>query len=180
MKKIFATIIGSLFISAILVSCGPTSNDAIKYNDELVNQQTKVFEKETVLIDAISKNMPDKLEGLYSDLKKQVDESISAVEKMDAFDGKTDFKDAAMKVFNTYKDVTANEYNDMIKYSKIPDSLYTQEDDDKVIELSKKIDDKLNKSVDDFIQIQKSFAGKYKFELTADKTEKKEVKKVNE
>jgi hypothetical protein len=174
MKKLFA-IISSLFVSAILVSCGPSTDDAVKYNDELVNQQTKVFEKETALIEAISKNMPEKLDLLYGDLKKQIDESIAAVDKMESFDGKTDFKDAAMKVFTAYKEVVDNEYKEMIKYSKVPDTLYTPEDDDKVIALSKKIDDKLNKSVDDFVQVQKSFAEKYKFELTSESKEQKET-----
>jgi hypothetical protein len=166
MKKIFATIIGFLFVSTLLVSCGPSADDAIKYNEELVNQQTKIFDKESALIEVISKNMPEKLDGLCAELSKQIDESISIVEKMDAFDGKTELKDAALKVFKTYKDVVSNEYKSMIAYSKTPDSLYTQEDDDKVMELSNKIDEKLNKAIDEFVELQKQFASKYKFELT--------------
>ena len=121
-----------------MVSCGPSSNDAIKYNDELVNQQNKVYEKESALLDAISKNMPNKLDLLFTDLSKQIDESSEAVEKMNAFDGKTEMKDAVLKIFAAYKGVASNEYKNMIMYSKIPDSLYTPGDDDKVLELSKK------------------------------------------
>ena len=171
MKKIFAAILSSLFVSALLVSCGPSTDEAIKYNDALVSQQTKVFEKESALIEAISKNMPEKFDILLAELSIQVDSSTDAVKKMDAFDGKSDLKDAALKVFATYREVVDSNYNAMIKYAKTPDSLYTQEDDDKVIELSKKIDDKLNKAVEDFVTLQKSFAGKYKFELNGNNTE---------
>lgn len=180
MKKLFITILSSLFVSAILVSCGPTTDDAIKYNDALVSQQTKVFEKESALIEAISKNMPEKFDALLNDLSKQIDSSTDAVKKMEAFDGKNDLKDAALKVFATYKDEVGGDYAEMIKFAKTPDSLYTQEDDDKVIEMSKKIDDKLNKAVEEFVSLQKSFAGKYKFELNnsendLEKADKKET-----
>lgn len=149
-----------------MVSCGPSTNEAIKYNDELVNQQNKVYEKESALLDAISKNMPDKLDLLFSDLSKQIDESTKAIEKMDAFDGKTEMKNAVLKIFATYKEVMSNEYKKMIAYSKIPDSIYTPGDDDKVLELSKKIEDKINKAIEEFVDLQKKFASKYKFELT--------------
>jgi hypothetical protein len=171
MKKLFATVLSSLFISSLLVSCGPSTDDAVKYNDALVSEQTKVFEKESALIEAISKNMPEKFDVLLAELSVQVDSSADAVKKMNAFDGKSDLKDAALKVFATYRSVVDSNYRDMIKYAKTPDSLYTQEDDDKVIELSKKIDDKLNKAVEDFVSLQKSFAGKYKFELNGNASE---------
>lgn len=177
MRKLFSTIIGSLFVSAMLVSCGPTTDDAVKYNDELVAQQTKVFEKESALIEAISKNIPDKLDLLCADLSKQIDESTEAVKKMESFDGKTEMKDAAMKVFIAYKEVTDKEYKEMIKFAKTPDSLYTPEDDNKLIEVSKKIDDKLNKAVDEFVQLQKEFAEKYKFELSGSEKEAVKEKK---
>jgi len=172
MKKLFTTIIGSLFVSAILVSCGPTTDDAIKYNDALVDQQKKVLQKESALIEVISKNTPDKLESSYNDLLNQIKESAEIVQKMEAFDGKTDMKDAVLKVFEAYKNAAENDYIEMINLAKTPDALYTQETDDKVIDLSKKIDDKLNKAVDAFIVKQKEFAEKYKFELTATGKEK--------
>jgi hypothetical protein len=165
MKKIFTTIIGSLFVSAILVSCGPTTDNAIAYNDALVNQQKKVLQKESVLIEIISKNKPDKLDSSYNDLLTQIKESIDVVKKMEAFDGKTDMKDAVLNVLEAYKDAAENDYSEMINLAKTPDTLYTQETDNKVIDLSKKIDDKLNTAVDTFIAKQKEFAEKYKFEL---------------
>jgi len=177
MKKLFAIFTVSLFASTILLSCGPSSDDAIKYNNDLVEQRTKVIEKENALTEAISKNMPEKLDILYSEMNKQIDESIEAVNKMYGFDGKTDMKDAVMKLLTTYKEVAGSEYKEMLKYTKIPDSLYTQEEDDKVMELSKKIDDKLNKVDDDFIQAQKLFAEKYQFVPTAEvPIEKEEIK----
>jgi len=172
MKKIIS-VFSLLFAMTLLISCGPTSNDAIKYNDSLVDLQSKIFEKESALIDAISKNTSDKIDPLYKDLLTQIDKAKDTLEKIGSFDGKTEMKDAVMKVFSTYKGVATNEYPEIIKLAKMPDSLYTQDDDNKKIDLSKKIDDELDKAVNDFLEIQKSFAVKYKFELSTAEKEKK-------
>ncbi|NTW32368.1 MAG: hypothetical protein HGB12_07055 [Bacteroidetes bacterium] len=171
MKKIIFFI--SLFIVAGLISCGPYSDDAVKYNDELVEQQTKVFEKESILIDAINKNMPEKLDTALNSLVDQVKESTEATEKIKEFEGGTELKDAALKVLSTYKGVIQKEYIEMIKIAKTPDSLYTQEDDNKIIDISKKIDDKLNQIIESFIKKQKEFSNKNKFELPLKEIEKK-------
>lgn len=157
----------------MLISCGPTSDDAIKYNDLLVGQQTKVFEKESALIDALQKNANDKIDPLYKELLAQIDKASDTLEKIGKFDGKTDMKDAVAKVLATYKTVATNEYPEMIRISKMPDSLYSQDDDNKRMDLSKKIDDELDKSVNDFLEVQKAFSVKYKFELSVAEKEKK-------
>ena len=173
MKKLLISTISSLFILTGFNSCGPNTDDAVKYNDTLVEQQTKVFEKESFLIEAISKNVPEKLDTALNNLVKQVKESTETTEKIKDFDGENELKSAALKVFLVYKDVTQKEYIEMIKIAKTPDTLYTQEDDNKIIDISKKIDDKLNKIIDSFIQKQKEFSNKYKFELPIKETEKK-------
>jgi AAA15 family ATPase/GTPase len=158
---------------AMFISCGPTSDDAIKYNDSLVNLQSKVFEKESALIDAMDKNTTDKIDPLYKDLLTQIDKASDTLEKIGKFGDKTDMKDAVMKVLATYKSVATNEYPEIIRIAKMPDSLYSPEEENKRIDLSKKIDDELDKVVNDFLEVQKGFSVKYKFELSTAEKEKK-------
>jgi hypothetical protein len=172
MKKMIS-VFSLLCAMTMIISCGPTSDDAIKYNDTLVNMQSRVFDKESALIDMVGKNTPDKIDPLYKDLLTQIDKATDTLEKIGGFDGKTDMKDAVSKVLATYKLVATNEYTEIIKLAKMPDSLYTQDDDNKKIDLSKKIDDELDKAVNDFLEVQKGFAVKYKFELTTAEKEKK-------
>jgi len=172
MKKIIS-VLGVFLALTMLISCRPTSDDAIKYNDLLVAQQTKVFEKESALIDALQKNANDKIDPLYKDLLAQIDKAKDTLEKIGKFDGKTDMKDAVAKVLATYKAVATSEYPEMIRISKMPDSLYSQDDDNKRMDLSKKIDDELDKSVNDFLEVQKAFSVKYKFELSVAEKDKK-------
>jgi hypothetical protein len=78
-----------------------------------------------------------------------------------------------MKVLATYKSVATNEYPEIIRIAKMPDSLYSPEEENKRIDLSKKIDDELDKVVNDFLEVQKGFSVKYKFELSTAEKEKK-------
>lgn len=164
MKKTVRVIYFALLMLFWLVSCGPTSEEAVIYNNKIVEQQAGIYEKETALTEAIGKNFPGKFSVLHASMIKQIDSAIVIVKKMKSFDGKTDMKDAALKLLAAYKDVAENEYSELIKYARVPDSIYTQQDDDKVMEMSKKIFAKLNKSEEDFFMVQKTFAEKYKFE----------------
>ena len=165
MKKFAIAVIGSLFLSAVLVSCGPTKEDAIKYNDELIKEQTKVLEAESAIFDAVTNN-PSKLDASFESLKSQVKESTEAVEKMKAFDGKTDFKDALLKLFTTFKGLNEKEFAEYISIGKLQGNDFTPEKGDRMISLGKTIDDAVLKANDDFIKTQKEFAAKYKFELS--------------
>jgi len=173
MKMKINYVLVALFFVVAMISCGPTSENAKKYDDELVDQLAKVYSKEAALIDAISKKTPEKLDFLFTDLSKQVDSSLASVKKMDNFDGKSDMKDAAVLVFNAYQDAIATDYKNIIILAKISDTLYTPADDDKKIELSKKIDAKINKANDKFLELEKGFISKYKIEIEAKETEKK-------
>jgi hypothetical protein len=169
MKKVLSTLFGSLVLSVLMVSCAPTTDDAIKYNDALVDQQTKVIKAEDALIQAISQNTPEKLDEALNGLVKQIAASEEAVSKMEAFDGKTDYKDAALSLFKAYKNAAEKEYPEIIKIAKTPNEEYSQDMDDQLMTLSKAVDEKLNKEIEAFVAKQKEFSEKYKFELTTNK-----------
>ena len=143
----------------------------------LVNQLTKVYDRESHLIDVISKKAPQKVHALFKNLKLQVDSATANVSKMGTFDGKTELRDAALRVFNAYKDAFADDYIELIKIAKIPDSLYSPDDDDKKIDLCKKIDKKINKANNDFKELEKGFISKYKIEIIPEVKEQEKGKK---
>ena len=165
MKNLFSFL---LIISSLLclVSCGPTSDEAVKYNDKLVELQSGIFEKENDLADAMSKNLSNKLKPAYDSLCLEVKKSNEEAKKIEAFDGTTELRDAAIKIFEAYTVVIEKDYPEIIKYYQIPDSLYTQETDDKIISLSEKIDSLLDKPIAAFSARQKEFSEKYKFDLS--------------
>lgn len=162
MKQLF--IIAVIF--TLFVSCGPSKDDAVKYNDAIVEQEMLIINKEDSLIEAISRNQSDKAERLYKDFVSQINSSTEKINKTDAFDHEKAFREAALELFKSYKSAAENEYADMMKITRIPDEVYTKEDDDKLIDLSKTVFDKLNIELGKFSKAQKNFADKYKLELT--------------
>ena len=163
MKKLIYMMFGALVLVSFF-ACGPTKEDAIKYNDAIITEQRKVVEKENDLTGAIKGNAPD-LDGILKKLSAQVDESTAIVTKMESFDKKTDFKDATLKLFAVYKDVADNEYKAWLLNLKTP----IDKVDDKVLneetELVNKINGKIDKALAEFTKAQDEFAAKYKFEI---------------
>jgi hypothetical protein len=163
MKKSIYMMIGALMLTSFF-ACGPTKEDAIKYNDSIITEQRKVVDKENELTGAI-KNNAGNLDEILAGLSKQVEESTAAVTKMEDFDKKSDFKDAALKLFAAYKDVASNEYKAWLLNLKTP----AEQVDDKVLDeekvLVQKINEKIDKALGDFTKAQEDFAAKYKFEI---------------
>lgn len=160
------TFLGLLFIGICLVSCGPTKEDAIRYNDAITFEQTKVVDAENRLTDAVKQGTNYELDKALDKLSVQVDSSTAIVKEMEAFDGKTDMKDAALALFAAYRSVIDNEYNAWMINLQTP----ADEVDDQILdeekELINAINDKLNKASDDFKRTQNNFALTYKFLLS--------------
>lgn len=165
MKKIFFPVLCFILFTSIAPSYSQTKEDAIKYNDSLVDEQKKVIKAEDALILVISQNTPEKLDEALNGLVNQIAASEEAVSKMEAFDGKTDYKDAALSLFKAYKTAAKKEYPKIVKIAKTPNDAYTQKMDDQLMKLSKEVDEKLNKEIEAFVAKQKEFSSKYKFEF---------------
>lgn len=157
-----------VMLTAVLffTACGPTTDDAIKYNDQIIDQQVKIIGTIDNLYDALEKwTNHGGMDAAYQNAMKQVELGTADVSAMDKFDGSTEFKDAALKLFGIYKSVLDNEFKEMIAINKLPDDQYTTEMKAKFDQLNdmafKKMDDGLN----ELQVVQNRFAAKYKFEI---------------
>lgn len=170
MKKFLSFVLLTLSVTLFLASCAPTKEDAMDYNDKIIREQKKVVQGEKDLINAIKKNLTkgNTLDELLNDLSKQIDESKKIVEEMDKFDGKSDFKDAALKFFASYRDVVDNEYKAWLENMKTPAELVTDDVLYEEDELINAINRKLDKATNDFLDAQKDFAAKYQFKLASE------------
>lgn len=167
--KNFISFSFTLFIfSIVFFSCGPTSEDAAKYNDALVEQEAKVFNAEMALTSALIKNQPTAvIDTAYNNLVKQLKASTDSVKNAGMFDGNTTLKDALLDLFSTYNTVTTKDYPEIIQLNKINDTLVTMaEDFDKKIEITDRIDSILNAAVDKFEKVHWDFAKKYRLDFT--------------
>jgi len=164
LKFILFTAITALFL---FNACGPTKQDAIDYNDKIIREQKKIIQGENDLVKAI-KNTSVKvstLNELREDLSKQIDESKQIFEELNKIGGNSDFKDAAIKFADAYKEVVDGEYAEWLTTIDIPDSLVSDDIIDREEELVFLINSKLDKANNDFIGAQKDFAAKFKIKL---------------
>jgi hypothetical protein len=171
MKTKISAILSTFIVVMFFVSCGPSKEDAIKYNDKIIYEQRKVVDSENDFIRYIKTGTisNDKLDENYNSLSKQVEESIAIVNKIDAFDGKTDLKDATLQFFSVYKSVVDKEYKEWVLNLKTPLDQVDQKvmDEEKLI--VKTINNKLDNANSIYKIAQNNFAVKYKFEIAKDK-----------
>lgn len=163
-KTITVMLLGLIVLFA--VSCKPSTEDAINYNDKIIDQQVMIIEKINALYKALDDyTNHERMDRAYNDAVKQVELGTEEVTKLKDFGGSSEFKDGALKLFGIYKSVLSNEFKKMIEISKLPDDLYTTE---KEAEWKKMDDDAFNKmdvGLNELKSIQKSFADEYKFDI---------------
>jgi len=146
---------------AMLISCKPSKEDALKYNDALVNEEILVIKAESAFTDAVINNRQNELDSLYQIFLKQIDISIANVNNIKPIGDENKFKDATLSLLSTYKSVVNNEYAEVLEIAKVPDDEFTQEHNNNMNLLSEKIDEKLEKEIQNFLNAQKELAKKY-------------------
>ncbi len=188
MKRINAVVlIGGIccFILA-LASCKPSPDKAMEYYNKVLDCQQAVLEKEDALIilinkemnktlaDSASANIPQTTDTLdnrtmidatYAEFCAQIVKSQSQLKETGAFNNKTELLDAATSLLDTYKKLSENEYKEVVGIVKIPSSIYTNEDDNRFLDLTERIDTCLQTQIDQFTRCCKSFAREYQFEI---------------
>jgi hypothetical protein len=150
----------------ILNGCTPSPDEARTYNDQLMLLENPLSQKENAFIEQLSSDKSaDKIKVAYDELVKQSEETISNVEKIEAFDNNTEYLDAAKEYFKTIKSLVDNEYKTMAALAaKNPEEI-TDEDSKKYDELALSVEEKSKKVLGKVQNEQHVFAEKYKFEI---------------
>lgn len=163
MKKVFGLL--SLVIVMMLVACGPTPEQAAAYNDKIIDEQIAIVDKIDALVESYQYYVPADMDAAYSSAMNQVTTGITNVTALEDFDGKTEFKDAALELFNAYKTVLESEHREMVQIYKIPDEQFTEDHYSKWDNLAKQADSKMEEAFNKFGKAQDDFAAKYKLVL---------------
>ena len=187
--KIFSKLFPAILLLA-LASCKPSPQKAMDYYTGITKPIESVLTKEDDLIHVVNalmskdsanaklltkeKDTADKkivlkaLDMAFSNFCLQIATSTNQMEAIGSFDKSSALKDAAMGLLIAYKSTTENEYPNLIKLVKIPETEYTNDDDKKFMDLSDSIDNKLQQKISVYIQQVKLFAQEYNFQLEKD------------
>lgn len=159
-----------LFILLFCISSGfvalANDNDAISYNDKIVNEQIKIGEA----ILAFSNNPND---FSLNQIRTQGENSLKVLNEMKAYEGNKDFLSAAKTLFRFYVSITQNEYRKILDLIADKNSYTTEEITEKINQLTESISKKEKPLDAKFKDAQVAFAQKYNFTLSKNELEDK-------
>ena len=150
-----------LSVLFLLAGCtNGTQMTAIEYNDAIVGEQTKITKLILDLVNHIETDL-DKCEELRKQTIEQCDASIKTVEGMSDFEGNVRLKNTALDLFRFYKDISSNEYKEMLDILRKEDGI-TVEDVDRLGALEQQVGQREVGLDQNFHNAQQEFANKYK------------------
>lgn len=163
MKKI--VILCSAFLLIFLAACKPTKEEALKYNDAIIDQQVAVVDEINHIDDALYSYDGAKMDIAYNKLDAQLKKSMEVVSKMDDLGGKSDLKNAAIAYFKTVQEGMVAEVKPAMNQFRKPSDEASEEDDDKADKLYDKFLDRINKSFDVLVKAQNAQAKEYGYDI---------------
>lgn len=169
MKKVFG------FIPLILLliftqACNKES--AEDYNNKIILQQKAIVEE----IDNLKKAIDDynvlpasdaitNMDNAYDSTVFKIDSAIAFLETVEPYKDDATLLDAAKVFFTTYKQIVEDDYKQIIELYKLPDKMFTQDDQQKLDDLLNSTKVELEKSFDKFLKAQKEFSKKNNLNL---------------
>jgi hypothetical protein len=166
MNKNIVKVVSVLIGLAVLyfVRGGFGGGEAIKYNDKLINYQGKVITEMIKLSKIFQKKDPVEMNLGLKRLQDTIDNAIEKVEAIPGYEGNTDLKDALLDLLDFYRDISAEEYAEMINIIGRGNDItqsdidYLQKMQDSITEREKELDEELARA-------QSEFAKKHNIEI---------------
>jgi hypothetical protein len=169
MKKTILFAFVLITSSVILVSCGPTKDDAIKYNDRLVDINAGLTAAQDAFFNQLDAHNVDSLKITLSQFSAKSKNSLEEVEKIGPFNEKKEYLDAALSYFKTINGLAEKEAKEITEILSKDTAQITEDDYGKAEEIANKLDSEYDKCFAQFQTAQEKFAAEWKFEIVEDK-----------
>lgn len=171
---------GVLFLLLLTVACGKkeysvTTPEGQKlegpaaYNDYLVSEQNRIIQRFSELNKAYESYDKDKIEEAREALLKEIDEVIANVEKLPPYEGDTELRDAALEMFQYYRQLTEKELKEIGDLLSKGENQITEEDIDEMDRLYKRFRKEIKSYEINFADAQRAFANKYGMKIRSKK-----------
>ncbi len=155
-----------MLVISLFYSCGfVTTDQAVEFNDKIIEQQGLADSTVAVLIEAIGTFKPDQIEPALKSASLQIEKSLVELKKITNIDEESDFLALSIELLELWKSQINNEYAELLELYKLSDEEFDEEAESKQNELSKSIDDNYNVIFDKFSKSQQKFAEKHNFIL---------------
>lgn len=157
--------LGVLILAVTLFSCKskPTPQEAVAYNDKVVDIHTKAINSLDDITTAFDGSAAD-LQAAHKGAIDKAAQAIDGIKKLGPLEAdKTAFYDAAVSYLTMHKQVLESEYKKVIEILSKEET--ADEDFTAVENLMKEAEDKYAKGDEDFEKAQVSFAKEYGFQI---------------
>ncbi len=166
MKKLILSL--AACATLVLTSCGPTKDDAVKYNDSFISIEKALTPAYNGFIDQIDGHNIDSLKIAYEAFAAKAKSSVEECAKIQPFAEKKDYLDAATAYFGTINNLAQNEGKQIVMIMTKDTSQVTEEDVANVGKCAEKFDADYAKVLKVAQEAQAAFAKEWKFEIKQD------------
>ncbi len=139
-------------------------DDAIEYNDKMIQIQAKVDDCLVILLDAIDTHKKYYIKGAYKECKETIKKSKSEIKKVGKFKNDDQYQIELLKLLKMYEDILKNEIRKIIKFAIKPNEL-VESDYDTYYDLYDSALSKYDKAFNVFQTFQQDFAKKWNFTI---------------
>ncbi|GEM_PF-3385584 len=171
-EEMKAKYFGAVFLLLLTVACGRneysvTTADGQKlegpaaYNDYLVAEQNRIIRRFSELNKAYESYNRDEIERARAALLNEIDEVIAAVEDLPPYEGDTELRDAALEMFQYYRQLAENELKEIGDLLSKGENQITESDIDEMDRLYKRFRKEIKSYEINFADAQRAFANKY-------------------
>jgi hypothetical protein len=154
--RLLDVVIVIVALSAATAACRDRRQQATAYNNSIVEEQEKIVRDMKTLSAAFASGDTEAMEAGRAALLATIDGAIERTSALDPFEGGTELRDSAKRLFEFYRQVCEKDYADIIDvYGK---KERTQEDVDMVASINERIASDEKQLSDAFLSAQESFA----------------------
>ncbi len=161
MKKI--QLLASICVAVLLISCKPSSQQSAEYNDKIIAEVTKVQAADDAFGESFSDTVGTAMEAKLKALSDQINTSTAALNGLEKFDEKEEFKNAAIEFFNFFKKEVETEYKELVDISKKEEM--TEEDVERANVIIEGTNARRKEAEDKLSAKQEAFAKEYNIKL---------------
>lgn len=163
MKKTFLPFLGILLF---LVACGPTKDDAINFNDQVVGAQKDCLGAESDFYNVCDGLNADEIKTALVAFKTKVKVCVARAEATTSNEDFDAYRQSVVNLLKEYENMMEKEFTEYAGLYSIPTEEYTEDDEVRQKELADKINTSLDLLNKNFISEQKRFADKWGFTLS--------------
>lgn len=149
----------------VISSCGSKSGStsdklsfstAVEYNDFIIGQQEKILDCHKACTDAIDQDNITVAKTKLDELAKQCKVAVDTLNKMDAYNNNTAFRDAGVKLFNYYKEYAGKGFKEELEIMSKP--RLNPDDENRINQIENEFSTKEGDLYNTFIEAQNKFA----------------------